>query len=75
MLIYTINRILYLIPVLFILTDLQYLLPHDFLFSYGAWYWMIFLIFLWAFWLWRTYQTEIVGATQLFPAPAKIEQV
>jgi len=58
--------------VLFVLADLQYVLPHDFLFSYGAWYWMFFLIFVWAVWAWHIYRTEIVATRQPMQPPKTV---
>jgi hypothetical protein len=60
--------------VLYFFTDLQYVLPRDILFSYGAWYWMVFLIFVWAVWVWRIYRTEIAGVAGPVMGSAPVRQ-
>lgn len=43
---------------LLLLTDLQYILPRDFLLSNGAYYWTAMLILVWAIWMWSLYRSE-----------------
>ena len=40
------------------LTDLQYILPRDFLYWYGAWYWTAMLLLVGGLWTWQIYQAE-----------------
>jgi hypothetical protein len=46
---------------LILLIDLQYILQfvaRDFLYANGAYYWMLMLVFVWAYWGWQIYKTE-----------------
>ncbi len=45
--------------ILLLLTDLQYVLPHDFLFANGAYYWTAMLILVWAIWMQQFFRSEV----------------
>jgi len=45
--------------ILLALTDLQYILPRDFLFANGAYYWTAMLILVWAIWMQQIYRAEV----------------
>jgi hypothetical protein len=46
---------------LLLLTDLQYVLPREFLFSNGAYYWTGMLILVWAIWVGDLYRSEVAS--------------